>query len=263
MTDQAEQLERLLSEQPDGDLEPGRLAELRRTLAEDPTAADTARRYTLLNDLLASWRALPGNIDWKAHARKLAGQTSRNEADRAPERGHQPEADNGLKVVPAGAGSRPGSQDREPEAVDRLIQNWAGPVPQVDWEGLRSRISAAVGQEAAAQVVGSAGSRRRWRPWFARIGMVGGPLAAAAVIAFAVWGPQTVGPVVPGSVGTAEPLIVVSFLMPEFAGHVSVAFEEGPAGQIEAPDSPPGGVAIAIGPPRNGVRETIDEALFY
>jgi anti-sigma factor RsiW len=263
MTDKAEQLERLLSEHLDGNLESAVLAELQQALAEDPAAAATARRYALLSDLLASWRALPGNIDWKAHARKLAGQTSSSDVDPAPASADRPAVDTKIEVALTDSRSRPGTKDQEYEAVDRLIQDRTGPVPQVEWGRLKSRISAAVGQEAAAQAVRPARPRKRWRSAAVRIGMVGGPLAAAAVIAFAVWGPQTAGPVAPGSFDPAEPMVVVSLHMPEFAGQVSVAFEEEPAGQIEGPDSLPGGTAIAIGPPRHGEPQPIDEALFY
>ncbi len=263
MTDKAEQLERLLSEHLDDNLAPIQLADLQQALAEDPAAAASARGYARLSDLLASWRSLPGDIDWKAHARRLAGQTSSSDVAPALAPADRPAFDTAVQAALTGKRSQPGSRDQEHEAVDRLIQDSVGPVPQVDWDGLKSRISAAVGQEAAAQTVRPASPRKRWRSAGARIGMVGGPLAAAAVIAFAVWGPQTAGPIAPGRINPTEPMVVVSLQMPEFAGQVSVAFEEGPAGQIDGSDSLPGGTAIAIGPPRHGELQTIDEALFY
>jgi hypothetical protein len=246
--DESDQLERLLSEAPDGELTPGERAEVRRALAADPAAEATARAYEHLNDLLAGWRALPDAFDWEEFARQAADHVSRAAAGQGSEASGRPEA----------LEARPGI-----EAVDRLVDDWAVPVPEVDWDALKSRISAAVREEVARAEQERVGAPLRWRRaarWGAR---VGAPLAAAAAIAILVWWPRTELPIVPVGGDSAGPCVVVSLEMPESVGRISVTFEEGPAAVVEGSAPPAMGVAIAVSSPTAELQDTADEALFY
>ncbi len=81
MTPLDEQLERLLSEQHDGDTTARQLAELRRVLAQDPQAAKTARQYERLQLVLGAWRALDPGVDWQTLSQQTA-QRVEEEAQR-------------------------------------------------------------------------------------------------------------------------------------------------------------------------------------
>jgi len=243
MTQRSEQLERLLSERLDGDLTADQLTELQGALSENPEAAATARQYERLNDLLAGWRALPGDIDWQEYARRLAGGVAKD------------------VIEP----SQSAAQETQGDPVDGLIQEWAKPLPDVDWDGLRSRISAAVREETAVTTARAAGSRKRWRRTAAWAVTIGTPLAAAALIAIVAWLPRTDLPITSGGGGSVQSVVVVSFEMPDSTGRIAVTFDEAPmadTGETPVPQ-PPGGVAIAIGPSTAEHGETIDEALFY
>ncbi len=261
MASDAEQLERLLSEQADGDLDAAQRESIRRALAEDRVAAATARQYARLHELLAGWRTLPEGIDWQAAARGVSLRVS--------------QAGEGAVLTPArrpgmGAEASEGSDpidsdERTPDdrAVDDFVTRAAGPLPEVDWAAYKARVSAAVRREAATSTAAGQGMQHRWRRGAAWAFRVGAPLAAAAVIAFAVWGPWADRPFVQGPSARGRPLVVVSLERPDSAGRVSVTLDVVPVVLADEPAPPRGGVAIAIGPAGTWDADSPDLAIFY
>ncbi|MBN2561771.1 MAG: hypothetical protein JXQ75_12655 [Phycisphaerae bacterium] len=260
--DRSEQLERLLSEHQDGTLTADELARVRRALSDDGDAADAARRYARLNDLLAGWRALPEDVDWRTFTRQVADRVIENAADHTtPTPGQTTAALSQIGAV---------SARREPpprvQGIDRLLEDWAAPLPEVDWRALKSRISASIREEAARTCRGSTRKRPGWHQaasWVARVGL---PLAAAAAIAIVVWWPRTEIPVVPAIGDSDGPIVLVSLDLPEPVGQVSVTFEEVPPD--EAPGEQPLVGGVAIGVSRSSAEyahyeEPMDEALLY
>jgi hypothetical protein len=281
MASDAEQLERLLSEQADGDLDAAQQECIRRALAEDAAAAVTAHRYARLHELLATWRTLPEGIDWDVAAREVSLRVSQAGEDAEL----RPTSRSGMEMA-AGEGSQSTDgeertlddrtlndrapddrtlNDRAPDdrAVDDLVTRAAEPLPEVDWDAFKARVSAAVRQEAATSAVPAQGAQYRWRRGAAWALRVGSPLAAAAVIAFAVWGPWADQPLVQGPRVGGRPLVVVSLERPDSAGRVSVTLDVVPVAFVDESVPPRGGVAIAIGPAGMEELDLLDQAIFY
>ncbi len=240
MTDESEQLERLLSELHDGHLADEQLADARRAIAEDPDAAATVRGYERLDGVLQDWQVVSPGMDWEAFARQVSSRV----ADEAEER----DADESAKLA----------------AVDRLIGDSVEPLPAVDWDVLKSRISRAVHEEAAEAARPSIKPSQSWRRVVGWTGRVAVPLAAAAAVVFLVWGPWMGGP--PGPGVSAGPIVMVSLEMPDSVGQISVTFAEEPAdGDYDVPPLVMG-TAIAVGPSTGNnttFEEPMDEAYFY
>jgi hypothetical protein len=232
MSDQREQLERLLSERADDALTAEQLAELERALAGDVELARKAQAYERLHVLLDGWRTLPGNIDWQ----NLTARIRR---------------DVGEEAVTATSAK-----------IDDLVNDSYGPLPDVDWTQLQSRISAAVRSDVAARH-GAAPrmTRRSWSRTAKRIVAVGAPLAVAAVIALAIWMPRTSLPVAQVA-PTPKSLIVVSFETPHPTGKVNVAFDQKPNEGRDA-ESGTNGAAVANGPSHAVPRERVEETVLY
>lgn len=233
MSDQREKHEQLLSERADGELTPEQRADLERALAFDADLARQARAYQGLHALLDAWRALPVNINWQT----LSARISR-------EIGHE-------------------SASVASDPIDDLVSHTHGPIPDVNWSQLKSRISTAVRADAAMrQGAGARLMRRSWSRTAKRIVAVGAPLAAAAVIALALWLPRTSSPVIPAVPTPTKAMIVVSYETPEPAGQVKVAFDEKP---YTGPDAEAGsnGAAIANGPSQASPRERVEETVLY
>ena len=209
-----EQLERQISERRSGELTAAQLAEIERAIAADPVVAAAARQYERLDRLLGCWRKLPDHVDWEAFARQTAARVSAEAAD---------------------------------EGVDGLLERWAGPMPEVNWGALKSRISGAVAEEAAGAHRQAATAASRWRR-AANWARVAVPLAAAAAIALLVWWPGSASvPRGPGAAG--RPIILVSLDAPGESGKVTVTFEggEAPAGAAEPEWVTSGGIKY-VGP---------------
>ncbi|MFH1417364.1 MAG: hypothetical protein ABII12_03650 [Planctomycetota bacterium] len=271
MSEESEHLERLLSERPDGIAGADEQAESDRIIAEDPESAESSRRYERLQRMLDGWRPLRHDVDWDAF--KLAVSERVTEAA-------EKEASAVLDVrIDAAAGEaatemtgpRLDKVAREYEAVEELVEEWAGSVPEVDWAGFKHRVSQAVREEAArlgrdAILEGAAeiekdSARRRWRKVSLRLASIGAPLAAAAAIAiFVLWphGSDVTGPILGGG---ASKIVLVSLDVPGSAGRISITFDEAPAGVEEV--LPEGGVAMAITPRNSDAVEPLDEAFFY
>lgn len=235
MNEKADKFERLLSERPDRAASAEDLATVDRALADNPQAAETARQYDKLQALLKDWRSLPPGIDWDAVGQRL-----------------------GEHAVSKGAECDTATASKD-KTLDALVHGQAAPLPDVDWDRLKSRISFAVHEEAARNRQTSIGTRRGW---LNRLGKMGAPVAAAAAIAFAVWWPGDVKtPPVAGL--TQGPAIVVAVETPAKQGNVLVRFVETPLEQgIDTSDGP-GGYAYAHGPARGEFAESIETGMFY
>lgn len=232
MSNPREQLEQRLSERADGVLTPEQLAELDCAVAADADLARQAHAYGRLHSLLDSWRELPGDINWQVFSVRISREIGEEAASFAT------------------------------GPIEDLVCDAYGPMPDVDWSQLKSRISASVRDEAAARQGVVRMTRRSWSRTAKRILAVGAPLAAAAVIALALWLPRSSSPVAPTAPTPTKSMIVVSFETPQPSGKVKVAFEEKP---YTGPDAEAGtnGAAIANGPSKAIPRERLEETVLY
>lgn len=206
-----EQLERLLSERLDEGLTDARRAEVRRAMSAGVEAEQTAAAYERLAHMLAAWRCPPQSVDWRAAARDISQCVEDHEGDTHADRG---------------------------DDADRLVRQWAGSLPEVDWRALSSRISSAVRAEAAGQRArANRGAARSW------IGTIGAPLAAAAAIALAaIW--WTPSDSMTTTTGGAEAIVVVELDTPSSAGTIAFGFVSTPFDEPE-PEFIPHGRAMA------------------
>jgi len=140
------------------------------------------------------------------------------------------------------------------EAVDDLVMDAVGPMPEVDFDAFKARVSAAVRKEAALQTVSPA--EHRWPRvlgWFA-------PLAAAAAVAGLVWYPGSV--VTPGAKDDGAALTFAFAVdVPAQDGRIVVSFEETNDGAAVQEETTQGGSAIAIAPAP--VADNVDDAFLY
>jgi hypothetical protein len=231
MTEDLENLERLASERGDGPISAREAAEWENAIARHPGLAAEARAYERLARLLADWRPLPGGIAWADTARRIsrhvAGQVEHRVVD---------------------------------EAVDAL----AGPLPDVDWDALKNRISAAVRGEAGhvhaapLRLAPTPAQRHRWT-WAVRAGLL---TAAAAAVALLLSWPQGAAPPVPGQAD--RPNISVALEAPHSSGKVSIVFDEAPPRPGKGPADPaaPPSAGIAQGPPEKDAAEPAELALY-
>lgn len=223
MTDPREQLESLLSRQGDGDLTTAERAEIRRAVERDPSVAAELKRYEKLGALLASWRPVPANVDWASFRQGVSESIESNEL----------------------------------ASVDAAVKGALGPMPAVDWNAFRTRVSSAVRAEARGAAARGHGSSdlSGMAKWLV-------PFAAAAAIAIAFFrsggGPL---PVTPPNSGDQPTIVLVSLDIPEANGRVSIAFDETPAPEPE--DKPANGLAYMKGVPAGGYLAGDDDGLFY
>lgn len=197
-----------------------------------PLSADELRQYRRLARLLADWRSLPDRVDWSAYSRRVSAMV-REDAE----------------------------TPREFRAVDDLLQSAAKPLPPVDWQALSARISAAVRSEAQAMARPSARKPRRSGAlaWAVKVGV---PLAAAAVIALALWGTRPATRVVTGPNKEQGASVVASVEEPKDAGKVSVTFDETKPDNMNMDDAAPQSFGSAAGPSNSeAVDPPIDPSL--
>jgi hypothetical protein len=242
MSSPSEQLERLLSERIDGTLTPEEFDRLERALNQEPQAAALARQYERLQVLLLRWRSSDRSIDWNALAARIGGRVSQ------------------------------AVEGQQLQSVDQALRQWRGRLPEVDWSALQGRVSLAVRREAAKAAVGRRPSGHGWRKAARWLATVGGPLAAAAVIAIVVWRPGAPEQIKPQPLAAAAS-IVVALEMPRAGGQVAISFDEravsGEAARESATEGETGdqrasgGAAIALGSSSADPGESIDESLFY
>ena len=253
----SEQLEALLSRRLDEDLDAEEQALLRQAMADDPAAAASAKQYERLQRMLAVWRRLPADLNWNTLSKSVASRIEEDlaiEASARLDRAIDPAAEG--PAPPIGPRLNPTAESFQ--ATEELLRDWAGPLPEVDWDAYAARVSAAVRREATAGGQ-KAGRGRRWRVlagWLA-------PMAAAASIALLLWWNRGANPTGLTNHRPAAPQVEVSLVVPESTGRVSIAFEESPAGPIDKAKPLPGGVAIAVGRPSLTGSSAPDEAYFY
>lgn len=202
-----------------GDAEPMTSAErdvIAQAIAADPGLARERAAYARLDALLARFAELPADVDWEA----LSGDIT-------------------AEIRAEAAASEDG--------VAPIVEQLSRPLPPVDWDAFRTRVSTAV-REEAAQI-----DSQRTIKWPALFSWAA-PLAAAALIAIVVWGPIG-GPHVQDG-GTkaivSEPvaMVEVEVAAPTTlgAGTVAISFDETPpeAAPIES-SGLPGGTVIVNG----------------
>ncbi len=231
------QLEALLSRAGDNDLTADERARVDREIAATPSAAGVRVEYERLGHLLAGWRRLTGKLDLSSLRRDVSARIADQLAERASslaDRRLDPQA-----VLDEGASedTNLGSMVREMAAVDSVVRQSAGEMPEADWSAFKARVSSAV--RAEAERSGMHVKTRSRIPggvkWFA-------PIAAAAVIAIAVFQTGTL----PGPGGidpSPAPIVVVELDVPNTSGRIQFAFDEGPPPNPEDPALP--GTAIA------------------
>ena len=254
MNQGSEQLERLIAERLDGTLTAEESARLDRVLAADPAAAAMARRYERLRMVLSGWRTLRRDIDWEALAARIARRVAED------------------------------AEQNKDAAVDDLVRTAVPPMPEVDWDQFRARVSSAVRRDAASRAGDSSRDReadagvrvlrRRWRRTATWIATVGAPLAAAAVIAIAVWWPGAGSQLASPRAMSVAPRVMVSLEDPTTTGRVAISFDQTPPGGYVEPSAPAedadvdrpavsGGLVIAVESPVTEFSESADDALFY
>ncbi len=277
MSDASEHFERLLSERPDGIADADDQAESNRIIADNPGAAESALRYERLHRLLTGWRPMRHEVDWDAFKLEVSArvsEASEQDASAALDARIDPTA-----LIDPTAGEATAEQTgprlhkvaKEYEAVEELVEDWAGSVPEVDWAGFKNRVSQAVREEAeslgrdaildSALEIQQDSARRRWRKLSTRLVSIGAPLAAAAAIALFVLWPRGNSLTAPTPGGGAPQIVLVSLDMPGAAGRISIAFDEAPTVMEEK--APEGGVAMAVTPRNNDRIDTIDAAFYY
>lgn len=260
MTPQPEQLEALLSRSGDGDLTIEEQTRLRRLLADDPAAEATARIYARLNAILAGHRRLPQGVDFRAFSHDVAARIAEQtalDASAALDQAIDPEADGGdASTSRAARGLRFNKVAQTLEAVDDLVLEAVGAVPDVDFDAFKARVSSAVRKEAAVHAKVPSGQR-----WPRVLGWLAPLAAAAALVALVSYRGSVVTP--NGGGGTQPLTLAFAVDMPSQAGRVAVAFDE--SADIEAPmtEVEQSGSAIAIAPPLVAVADTADDAYLY
>lgn len=250
MNDKREQLEALFARAADADLTIDEREQIRRAINVDPQAAATVGEYVRLAALLERWRRVPGDVDWPAfrHGVSLtvADDIGRR-ASAALDHGIDPQAaadDDELASVDtrAAADKFVAAEVEQFARVDRSLRDWAADMPDVDWSAFKSRVSSAVRSEAVKS--GSRASRRYRMPavvgWFV-------PVAAAAVIAVAVFRAYDPTPTLNEIGGQPASMVLVALDVPETGGKLTFAFDESGPGMIDDEIRP--GTAYVVSTP--------------
>lgn len=231
MTDNREHLERLLTDAADG-----------------PISDADALRFARLARLLSSWRILDAGVDWSAQAGLVSAKIREEVEAQASARVDQL-VDPTIPETAAVPGLDRAARDYR--AVDDLLQSSASPLPPLDWRALSAKISAAVRREAEALQHHSTSPVLVHGPfrWVIRIGA---PLAAAAVVALALWGSRPAARIAQNPHEHGRPTIKFALQEPEGnIGKVKITFDESRPKSMATDDAPLERLGIADGP-RNG-----------
>ena len=157
-------------------------------------------------------------------------------------------------TAPAASGPRLNPVAKSYRGVEDALQDWARPLPEVDWAAFHARVSEAVRAEAASTGTGElVRGRRRWLR----------PVAAAAALVLVVWGLRTGRPpaAVPGD--SREAIVLVALDVPASGGRITFSFDETPAAGARAVEPSAGGAGIAVGPRHDELEDIDDAAYFY
>lgn len=248
-----EQLEKLITERHDGGLSPAELAELHRVLAMNADAAALSSEYERLNLLLSRFRVLPDSVDF----RTLQDSVTRRVADEAAFQASiaadsvvDPAAEGAEPVM---AGPRIDPLRRQFEQVDEWLQGSVRPMPEVDWNAFRSRVSGAVREEAAVM------RRGRIIRWALRAGV---PLAAAAALFLAFRQPAIEPNARPSVAPSARSIVSVALDSPRNDGTVTIAYDMSSSPAEDVREEGPG-LVIASGASTSAVSDSMDVALLY
>lgn len=224
--DDMTKIEQLLSELAAGTLTGEQAASVQSAVAQSPQLARTFAQYQTLHRLLKAWRTLPASMAWDGYAARVRAELQK-----------QVRAESSVLEPIARSGEA---------GLDDFLAHAVGPVPAVDWNKLHGRISASV-RSQATQGRRNIISWRRKLAWFSS---VCAPLAAAAVVAFMVWGPRA--PHSTHSIAISKPLkshIVVALDAPDYEGKVTIQLDEGTRkAPIPVARSRHGGYGMADGP---------------
>jgi len=235
-----EQLELLISRGAEAPLTDSERATLQQALDVDESLARDRNAYARLNGLLSETRVLPDDVDVLAIA-EATQRVVRREFARA---------------------------ELVDDQTDTQLRELMGNVPATDWQAFHQRVSAAVSSEVEVE-----------QPETIRFPTVltwAAPLAAAAVLVFAFWGPGR--PIADSdsnaitAVANSGSTVVVEVDRPTSGGLVEVSFVRTPPASLALQDDEPlpGGTVIVNGtwpsslpkaPARNG-GVTID-AYYY
>ena len=263
MTNKPSNLEQRISERRDPTDTVGDAGDLAKLIAADREAANLDKAYARLGQMLNGWRRLPDSVDFRAFHTNVAGAVAADVEYRAlvaHEAGQSPDvvgltAEEALQLT------------REYAKTDDAIRAAAGPLPAVDWNALKTRISAAVHNEAtasdphhertillpAAKAPGATDKHRnndargrRYRHPLQRFAL---PLSAAAAIALTATLWLNRGrTITPSPAPILAERIVVQLGAPTTTGSVQISFDESPMTAAAAEDLPTRGAAIAVGP---------------
>lgn len=243
-------------------------------IARDPEAAKLDRAYARLAQTLSNWRTLPAGVDFRSFRSTVADAVAADVEYRvvqAHDAGTKPD----VAGITADAASR---LSREYKKTDDAIHAASGkPMPAVDWNALKNRISAAVRIEAAESdphhertillpAAKSAGATRRSSraadvPKHFLRKRLALPLSAAAAIAIVATALFNRGvPVSPTPINMNR--ILVQLAAPQQAGLVNLAFDESPMPAALAAEPSTRGAAIAIGPFHDDFASLADDAFW-
>jgi len=245
-------------------------------IAQDPDVANLDKAYARLGHMLNGWRKLPEGVDFRSFRTGVTGAVAADVEYRALQAhaaGESPDiagltAEDALNLA------------RAYQKTDDAIRAAAGPMPAVDWNALKSRISAAVRTEAAesdphhertillpAATKGGTSDKRkhrddgglRFRRAIQRFVL---PLSAAAAVALTatLWFNRD-GSVKQTPAPTNVNRIVVNLGAPTRTGSIELAFDESPMTAAAEP-LPTRGAAIAVGPGYDELTTIPDDALW-
>lgn len=273
MTNKPSNIEQRISERHDAT---GADPELARLITGDAEAARLDETYARLARALTGWRTLPEGVDFRSFRATVANAVAADVEYRALQ-AHDAGESSDAAGLSADAASR---LSREYKKTDDAIRAAAaGPMPAVDWNALKSRISAAVRTEAAESdphhertillpAAKAAGAARRagraadaskhflWK----KLAL---PLSAAAAIAITATAWFNRGaPVKPVPAPISMNRIMVQLDAPQQAGMVNIAFDESPMPAALAEELPTRGAAIAVGPGHDETTLLPDDALW-
>ncbi|RIK67874.1 MAG: hypothetical protein DCC65_05220 [Planctomycetota bacterium] len=248
-----EHLERLIVDRLDGVLPPDQLSELTRALASSEDAAALSRQYEKLARILTGFRALPETVDLNSFRQSVSRRVGDEPAYQA-----SLAADSAIDPAAAGelimSGPRMEPLRRQFEKVDEWLHDSLRPMPAVNWDAFRSRVSGAVREEARTL------RRGRWTRWVVGAGI---PLAAAAALFLILRQPGTESMLPVGHPpGSAQSFVRVALDAPQSEGKVSISFDMSSSASVEQIDDGPGLVIASGGQPiPNG--DAVDAALLY
>ncbi len=209
-----EQLELLISRGAEAPLSESERATVQQAIATDETLVRDRAAYVRLNALLSATRGLPASVDVSAATKRAI----RDEFAQATLQDHE---------------------------TDSRLRELLGDLPATDWQAFHQRASAAVAAESE--------TRQPETIRFPAVLTWAAPLAAAAMLVFAFWGPTS--PVVQHdsktTVAVAEraSIVVVEVERPTSGGLVEISFDRTPPAAVAVQDDEPlpGGTVIVNG----------------